>query len=86
MKSKLIVTIDRDLLLRAKRYARERGRSPSEIIDGSVRQLSGHGMLRDPSACPLMPVDRHDLQRACVFHALTTPTPPPHNRRSPDRA
>jgi hypothetical protein len=39
MKTKLTVTIDRDLLPRAKRYARERSMSLSEIIEGSLRQL-----------------------------------------------
>jgi hypothetical protein len=43
MKTKLTVTIDRDLLPRAKRYARERGMSLSEIIEGSLRQLSSKG-------------------------------------------
>jgi len=40
MKTKLTVTIDRDLLPRAKRYARERGVSLSEIIESSLRRLS----------------------------------------------
>ncbi len=40
MKTKLTVTIDRDLLPQAKRYARSRGVSLSEIIEGSLRQLS----------------------------------------------
>ncbi|MBP6771900.1 MAG: hypothetical protein KA154_02815 [Gemmatimonadaceae bacterium] len=40
MKTKLTVTIDKDLLPRAKRYARERGVSLSEIIEGSLRRLS----------------------------------------------
>ncbi len=39
MKTKLTVTIDRDLLPRAKRYARSRGVSLSEIIEGSLRRL-----------------------------------------------
>lgn len=43
MKTKLTVTIDRDVLPRAKRYARERGMSLSEIIEGSLRQLSSKG-------------------------------------------
>ena len=40
MKTKLTVTIDRDLLPLAKRYARARGVSLSEIIEGSLRRLS----------------------------------------------
>lgn len=40
MKTKLTVTIDRDLLPQAKRYARERGVSLSELIEGSLRKMS----------------------------------------------
>ena len=40
MKTKVTVTIDRDLLPLAKRYARARGVSLSEIIEGSLRRLS----------------------------------------------
>lgn len=40
MKTKLTVTIDRDLLPIAKRYARARGVSLSELIENSMRQLS----------------------------------------------
>jgi hypothetical protein len=43
MKTKLTVPIDRDLLPRTKRYAREHGMSLSEIIEGSLRQLSSSG-------------------------------------------
>lgn len=41
MKTKLTVTIDRDLLPRAKRYARTRGISLSQLIEASLRQVSG---------------------------------------------
>lgn len=40
MKTKLTVTIDRDLLPRAKRYARERGVSLSELIEAQLRSVS----------------------------------------------
>ena len=40
MKTKLTVTIDRDLLPLAKRYGRARGVSLSEIIEGSLRRIS----------------------------------------------
>ena len=40
MKIKLTVTIDRDLLPRAKRYARERGISLSERIEANLRHVS----------------------------------------------
>lgn len=40
MKTKLTVTIDRDLLPKAKRYARARGVSLSELIEASMRQLN----------------------------------------------
>ncbi len=41
MKTKLTVTIDRDLLPKAKRYARARGVSLSELIESGLRQLAG---------------------------------------------
>lgn len=40
MKTKLTVTIDRDLLPRAKRYARDRGVSLSELIEAQLRSVS----------------------------------------------
>ncbi len=40
MKTKLTVTVDRDLLPRAKRYARSRGVSLSHLIEASLRDLS----------------------------------------------
>ncbi len=40
MKTKLTVTIDRDLLPKAKRYARARGTSLSEVIEANLRRLS----------------------------------------------
>jgi len=40
MKTKLTVTIDRDLLPKAKRYARERGISLSELIEANLRHVS----------------------------------------------
>lgn len=40
MKAKLTVTIDEELLPRAKAYARQTGRSLSEIIENALRQLS----------------------------------------------
>ena len=43
MKTKLTVTIDRDLLPKAKRYARERGLSLSEVIEANLRRLSDGG-------------------------------------------
>lgn len=39
MKTKLTVTIDRDLIPKAKRYARAHGVSLSELIEASMRQL-----------------------------------------------
>lgn len=39
MKTKLTVTIDRNLLPQAKRYARARGVSLSELIEASMRKL-----------------------------------------------
>ena len=41
MKTKLTVTIDRDLLPKAKRYARARGVSLSELIEAGLRRASG---------------------------------------------
>lgn len=40
MKTKLTITIDRDLLPKAKRYARARGLSLSEVIETNLRRLS----------------------------------------------
>ena len=40
MKTKLTVTIDRELLPRAKRYARAKGVSLSQLIEASLRQIS----------------------------------------------
>jgi post-segregation antitoxin (ccd killing protein) len=40
MKTKLTVTVDRDLLPRAKRFARERGVSLSSLIEDSLRDLT----------------------------------------------
>lgn len=39
MKAKLTVTIDEDLIPRAKRYARSRGVSLSQLIETSLREL-----------------------------------------------
>jgi post-segregation antitoxin (ccd killing protein) len=41
MKTKLTVTIDRDLLPRAKRYARERGVSLSSLIEEALAAMTG---------------------------------------------
>lgn len=40
MKTKLTVTIDQELLPRAKAYAREAGSSLSEVIENALRELS----------------------------------------------
>ncbi|MEQ9398768.1 MAG: DUF6364 family protein [Longimicrobiales bacterium] len=40
MKSKLTVTIDRDLVPRAKRYARERGVSLSSLIESALADMT----------------------------------------------
>lgn len=40
MKTKLTVTVDRDLLPQAKRYARERGVSLSSLIESALRDLA----------------------------------------------
>ncbi|MFQ5704561.1 MAG: DUF6364 family protein [Gemmatimonadales bacterium] len=40
MKTKLTVTIDRDLIPRAKRYARSRGVSLSHLIETALRKFS----------------------------------------------
>ena len=39
MKTKLTITVDADLLPRAKQYARSRGVSLSSIIEASLREL-----------------------------------------------
>lgn len=40
MKTKLTLTVDRDLLPKAKRYARRRGVSLSELVESAMRQLT----------------------------------------------
>ena len=41
MKQKLTITVDADLLPRAKRYARSRGVSLSALIEQSLREVAG---------------------------------------------
>ena len=41
MKTKLTITVDSELLPRAKRYARGRGVSLSSLIEDSLREMSG---------------------------------------------
>jgi hypothetical protein len=40
MKAKLMVTIDAELLPRAKQYARSRGKSLSQLIEMALRDMS----------------------------------------------
>ncbi|MDQ3698974.1 MAG: type II toxin-antitoxin system CcdA family antitoxin [Gemmatimonadota bacterium] len=40
MKTKLTLSIDSDLLPKAKRYARARGVSVSELVESAMRQLA----------------------------------------------
>jgi len=42
MKKKLTITVDEELLPRAKRYARARGVSLSSVIEASLRDLAGN--------------------------------------------
>lgn len=41
MKSKLTITVDEDLIPRAKRYARTRGMSLSQLVESTLREVSG---------------------------------------------
>ncbi len=43
MKTKLTITVDADLLPRAKRYARAQGVSLSSLIEASLKDLAGDG-------------------------------------------
>ena len=43
MRTKLTVTIDEDLLPQAKKYARSRGVSLSQLIEVARREMSGGG-------------------------------------------
>ena len=43
MKRKLTVTIDEDLVPRAKRFARSRGLSLSQLIEDTLREMSAEG-------------------------------------------
>ena len=40
MKTKLTVTVDRDVLPKAKRYARSQGRSLSSLIEDALREMA----------------------------------------------
>ncbi|MCZ0954867.1 MAG: DUF6364 family protein [Rhodospirillaceae bacterium] len=41
MKTKLTITVDSELLPRAKQYARSRGVSLSSLIEASLREVAG---------------------------------------------
>jgi post-segregation antitoxin (ccd killing protein) len=41
MKTKLTLTVDRELLPAAKRYARERGVSLSSLVESALREMTG---------------------------------------------
>jgi hypothetical protein len=41
MKTKLTITVDEDVIPRAKRYARRRGVSLSSLIEASLRDMMG---------------------------------------------
>jgi hypothetical protein len=41
MKTKLTITVDEDLIPRARRYARSRGVSLSSLIEGALREMAG---------------------------------------------
>lgn len=43
MKTKLTITVDADILPRAKRYARAHGVSLSSLIEASLKELAGEG-------------------------------------------
>ena len=43
MKQKLTITVDTELLPRAKRYARSRGVSLSSLVEQSLREMTGEG-------------------------------------------
>ena len=55
MKKKLTITIDAELLPKAKRYARSRGVSLSSFIEQSLREVAGEdlALLRHPMARPV---------------------------------
>ena len=42
MKTKLTITVDRELLPKAKRYARARGLSLSSLVEEALRHLAEH--------------------------------------------
>ena len=46
MKRKLTVTIDEDLLPRAKRFARSQGISLSQLIEDTLQEMSAEGTER----------------------------------------
>lgn len=67
MKKKLTITVDEELLPRAKRYARARGVSLSSIIEGSLRDLAGdEASFVERWSGRFEPSDRDDER----YHAL----------------
>ena len=45
MKQKLTITVDTELILAAKRYARSQGVSLSSLIEKSLREMAGENTL-----------------------------------------
>lgn len=70
MKTKLTVTVDRDLLPRAKRYARSRGISLSHLIEDALRTASAQESqsFSERWRGKFRPADRDDAR----YRALAT--------------
>lgn len=69
MKTKLTITVDRELLPQAKRLARERGVSLSSIVEGALRELTGEARpsFADRWRGAFVPSERDDAR----YRALT---------------
>ena len=65
MKQKLTITVDSELLPRAKKYARSRGVSLSSLVEQSLREMAGDGTSSFASRWrgKFRPADRKDDPR-----------------------
>jgi hypothetical protein len=62
VKKKLTVTIDKDLLPKAKRYAKQRGVSLSQLIESALREMAAqdYGAFSQRWRGGFVPTDRDD--------------------------
>ena len=68
MKAKLTITVERDLIPKAKRYARERGVSLSQLIESALREATAQseGSFSKRWRGKLQPAGGADPRRAAL--------------------